>query len=842
MAFGAKKTAHLKNKHQPILTKLSEPDEQKALSVITQTGVKEGYALLYGISSGDFLEALVRNSNLHITAVDSDPATVEKMRLRFDMTGHYGKRIAVHHGNPYNFYVPPYVASLTIIDNLESADYQCNKNFLERIFFSMRPYGGKLWLNTSAGGKRAFLEMAENSKLHRLQNCSSDNYTILSREGALQGSADWTHQYGDISNTTKSDDSLVKLPLGIAWFGGNSNLDVLPRHGHGPPEQIIGGRLFIEGMDCISARDVYTGRVLWKTKLNNLGNYGVYFDDTYRDAPTDPSYNQIHIPGANSRGTNFVATIDQLYVLQGGKCYILDSATGKTIKVFSLPTKDNGELPQWGYIGVYKDYLIAGSDLAKYSVMVSKNKKWKELLSTLEPRRLVFTDFDNTASKEIIVINRHNGNILWRFNARYGFIHNGIAVGNNKIFCLDKIPPLIEEQLERRGLSIPDTYSLKTFDIQTGKIIWESNKDIFGTWLSYSKEYNILLQARRPSRDMIMGEEGRRMITYKGQNGTVLWDINEKYNTFPILHGDKIITEGKIFGLLTGEILHRNSPLTGKKVSWKWQRHYGCNYPIASEHLITFRSAAAGYYDLNKNSGTGNFGGFKSGCTSNLIAADGVLNAPDYTRTCHCSYQNQTSLALVHMPDVEIWTFNIIDLDDAPIKRVGINFGAPGDRMADNGTLWLDYPSVGGPSPDIPVSITPEEPVWFRRHSSHIEGEGLKWVAASGCKGIKNISVKLSNNFEKERLYTVRLYFADPEDLQLNSRVFDVSIQGKYVLENFNIIKETGAPYKIIIKEFKNIRAKDDLHIAFNPSNAKNNNAPVICGIEVLAEDGEETE
>jgi len=36
-----------------------------------------------------------------------------------------------------------------------------------------------------------------------------------------------------------------------------------------------------------------------------------------------------------------------------------------------------------------------------------------------------------------------------------------------------------------------------------------------------------------------------------------------------------------------------------------------------------------------------NLGGFKSGCTPNLIVADGVLNAPDYTRTC----TNQGALA-----------------------------------------------------------------------------------------------------------------------------------------------------------------------------------------------------
>ena len=30
------------------------------------------------------------------------------------------------------------------------------------------------------------------------------------------------------------------------------------------------------------------------------------------------------------------------------------------------------------------------------------------------------------------------------------------------------------------------------------------------------------------------------------------------------------------------------------------------------------------------------------------------------------------------------------------IKRIGLNFGAVGDRKAENGTLWLEYPSIGG--------------------------------------------------------------------------------------------------------------------------------------------------
>ena len=93
---------------------------------------------------------------------------------------------------------------------------------------------------------------------------------MVTRNGPLQGASPWTHNYGDIANTVKSDDQLVKAPLGILWFGGNSNMDVLPSHGHGPGEQVIDGRLIIQGINSISARDVYTGRVLWRHESENL--------------------------------------------------------------------------------------------------------------------------------------------------------------------------------------------------------------------------------------------------------------------------------------------------------------------------------------------------------------------------------------------------------------------------------------------------------------------------------------------------------------------------------------------------------------------------------------------
>ena len=91
---------------------------------------------------------------------------------------------------------------------------------------------------------------------------------------------------------------LVKAPLGLLWFGGPSNDEILPRHGHGPSPQVAGGRLVIEGPDMLRCVDVYTGRVMWQRSLPGLGKY----------------YNTTrHFPGAGEIGPSSVlASCDQV--------------------------------------------------------------------------------------------------------------------------------------------------------------------------------------------------------------------------------------------------------------------------------------------------------------------------------------------------------------------------------------------------------------------------------------------------------------------------------------------------------------------------------------------------
>ena len=768
----------------------------KAREILEVSGVREGYCLVWGAEEPDLLLALARQSQLRIVAVEPDETNVAAARTRLDEWPQFANRVAVMPGDPQSFGGPPYWASLVVCPSAFETDAPAAK----ALFHPLRPYGGVACAALDATQHNVFVNGVAEADLAQAEVARSGNWTLLTRPGALPGSADWTHQYADAANTVVSKDELVRAPLGLLWFGGSSNVDILPRHGHGPSEQVVDGRLFIEGPDSLRALDVYTGGVLWQVNLPDLGR---------------PYNNTSHQPGANARGSNYVSVSDGIYVAHGQGCLRLDPATGETLDTFRLPVPEGTSgPPSWGYIGVWEDLLIAGS----------------EPLVLDEP--VLGHTWNSVASKRLVALHRYSGEALWSVKADIAFRHNAIALGAGKVFCIDRATDELVERMARRGLDVDPQSRLLALDIRTGNALWSTDENVFGTWLGYSAEHDILLQAGRASRDMLKDEPRDRMITYHADDGTVLWDQAVQYYAPCMLHGDTIIAQEQAFSLLTGERVMRKHPLTGADVPWQWTRNYGCNSAIASTHLVLFRSAAAGFFDLARDGGTGNLGGFKSGCTSNLIAANGVLNSPDYTRTCTCSYQNQTSLAFIHTPGVEMWTFNKFELGEAPIMRVGINLGAPGDRRADNGTLWLDYPSVGGPSPQVPVAVTPEDPAWFRRHSVRMRGDGLNWVAASGGKGIESVRVTLDGNAAAGRAYTVRLYFAEPEFNAAGQRVFDVALQGQTVIEGLDVAKEAGGTLRALEKEFSGIKVSGDLTVMLTSREG----SPVLCGIEAVAE------
>jgi outer membrane protein assembly factor BamB len=795
----------------------------KADNIIKSTGITEGYAIVWGTSDSDLLERLVSKTSLMITAFDRDPSRVSFLREHFDKLGVTASRLSFLCSTGQTALLPKYMASLTIVDELSYVENN-NTDNLKAIYESTRPYGGKVWLNASESQKKQWAGAIEKLALYGLSLKNEKSGTVISRIGPLAGSSDWTHNYGNISNTIKSDDDIVKAPLGILWFGGNSNLDVLPRHGHGPSEQVIDGRLIIQGINSISARDVYTGRLLWLHEFEKLveDNWLVYFDESYDgNSPLDTKYNQEHLPGVNARGTNFIVTKEYVYVIEGSKCRLLNIETGDLARTFETGDDSTKSL---GYIGVYKNYLILGNNFSEYSMIQIPD-------TTKEDEK--FGNFDVTASRELLVLDRFTGRKIWSITANHGFIHNSVIAGDDILFCLDKLPQNLETKLRRRGETPPPGSRLLYLDINTGKKINEETNNVFGTWLGYSAEHRFLLQATAPSGDMLNGEEGERMIVYNVDSRQIIWDKKMMYSNPPIISSDKIYTNGEGFSLLTGDPLFEKDLITGEETKWNFKREYGCGIVVASEHLLTFRSAAAGFINLDTFEGTGNLGGFKAGCSANLIVANGVLNSPDYTRTCQCPYQNQTSLAFINMPWMNYWTNSNYKWSGKQILRLGINLNAPGDRSSHDNTLWIDYPNVGGGASGIGIKIDSADYSEIRKDPISIFSEDTPWVSASAITGIRSMEINLSNeNDAQETTYRVTLYFAELENKKPGERVFSVSIQNSKVLEKFDVVAEAGHTDKEVKKSFSGIRAGKTIKIDLTPLSGNT----ILSGIELIQE------
>ncbi|MCA9175215.1 MAG: PQQ-binding-like beta-propeller repeat protein [Planctomycetales bacterium] len=228
----------------------------------------------------------------------------------------------------------------------------------------------------------------------------------------------------------------------------------------------------------------------------------------------------------------------------------------------------------------------------------------------------------------------------------------------------------------------------------------------------------------------------------------------------------------------------RVNPLNGKQEPRAFPKSYGCDGGVDYGYVYSMRSGTAAFYDKTLESGTICVSGPRSGCTNSIIPAGGLLNVPYFYEGCTCSYPLPSGLALYSLPEsYEQWaSWGVGEASD--MQRVGVNFAAPGDRMTRDGTLWLEFPSVGGPSPELKLSIEPTTAQHRYQHSLRIsDGAGWPWVAASEVVGAELI--RLAGL--RDGVYEVRLTFSgvnrqrdEPETrqtVQVNGRAVEVDLR-----------------------------------------------------------------
>jgi hypothetical protein len=340
----------------------------------------------------------------------------------------------------------------------------------------------------------------------------------------------------------------------------------------------------------------------------------------------------------------------------------------------------------------------------------------------------------------------------------------------------------------------------------------------------------------------------RRITAVAGKDGTDLWSRPLNYLRRPVIMGDTILIEPRACDLHTGAIKTRLHPLTGIESTWEFARlGHCCSITSAAPNMFFLRGYHLWYYDMAKDQGMQPFGGIRPGCWINVIPANGLVLFPEASAGCTCSYPIRSTVVLQPKKEQRTWATCVQHGALTPVRHLAINFGAPADWRADDGTMWFSYPHPPRSEwYDYGVNFALDElfidkPAYFCRN---FQGEDLKgtdkpWVFACGTKGIKSFVVPLLDEGQGPARYTVRLFFAETENATPGQRVFTVRLQDAPVLKNFDIVKEAGGTNTALVKEFKGVKVDKGLRVDLAPKeNAPAPNAwPVINGIELVRED-----
>jgi outer membrane protein assembly factor BamB len=258
------------------------------------------------------------------------------------------------------------------------------------------------------------------------------------------------------------------------------------------------------------------------------------------------------------------------------------------------------------------------------------------------------------------------------------------------------------------------------------------------------------------------------------------WGSTLNQTSYPsgpdIVNGLMITPAGKTYDLYTGLLIAGTQPFSGTKTLIRDSRAdafsygirknpfngrdelrtidkmYGCFEGRSYGKLLSYRSGSAAFYDMQTETGSIHIGGMRPGCEAfGTIPANGVLavGGPPVGHHCMCPYPVRTSMVMVHRPDGQRyapWGDELTSrtIAEDPIRKLGINFGAPNDARAPDGTLWLNRPFADThASPRMRVTSTD---TWSRymHDQSWVNAPGWEWVARCGVTGFTNMKVDLA--------------------------------------------------------------------------------------------------
>jgi hypothetical protein len=306
--------------------------------------------------------------------------------------------------------------------------------------------------------------------------------------------------------------------------------------------------------------------------------------------------------------------------------------------------------------------------------------------------------------------------------------------------------------------------------------------------------------------------------------------------------GDYVYAEPFAWHLRTGDIKTIPNPISGRPQVFDFHRGYiGCGHVLASGSALFGARGGIGYCNLNEQRGFTPFAGMALACGIGATPANGVFVVPEGRSGCTCDTPIYTSLALHPKPGGSDWAISFAggrgETQSLPVKHLCVNLGAPGYREDKGGRLWIPYPARvdAGPLGSWLPTYQHTDDMCFRLDELHtnVAATNIPWVFTSGYRHDKPLRFRLCEPDGPPANYSVKLYFAEPDDPRPGDRVFSVLLQGQTVLEDFDIRRAAGGPRIAITREFTGIEVSGELEIQLRPAK-KTGAKPILCGLEVV--------
>jgi len=479
--------------------------------------------------------------------------------------------------------------------------------------------------------------------------------------------------------------------------------------------------------------------------------------------------------------------------------------------------------------------------------------------------------YGSRGSECVFAVDIESGRVQWTYDGKQ-IVLNTVCIGDGRVFLVDRSVTeeekeahlegvRHEQRLDRLGdLVEADVRRVVALDAVTGAPEWEKLEYLSDcvkigrgagdlTAMVAGKVLLLCGQAWNGHwwDDFFSGVFSRRsLIALSADDGRSLWSGHKGYRSRPLIVGDSIIAEPWAHDLHTGRERLRAHPVTTAPVRWQFSRPaIHCGAVSAAPNALFFRSSVTGWYDLIGDYGTVHSGAQRPGCWINCIPANGVVMVPEAASGCMCAYSVHCTMVLKPYQRTRLSGICAASGPMTPVKHLAIDLGAIGDRRASDGTLWLAYPRpqmASGLRLDLRFSLGMNllsGGAYFRggsdsSHEGSINGE---WAFSSGCRGLRRCRIPLNSEGVIPSAYTVRLYFAEPDvNVGPGERVFGISLQGQEVLKDFDIAAEASGK-RGIVKTFTGVKAGSDLDITFTPSGPAAGTGPVLCGVEIMAED-----